>query len=284
MADRLDEAEARIRREFLAAVALLVAASAEGDGYFSVVAGVEAASRRLIAAWTAEMHAAGEATARELERVLGSSVSFDRASRWAVNLAREHAVRLASDLATQQRAALDAALRVGVRPRDAIGLSAPQVQALASYRSAVAAGSTEALQRALRDQNFDALLVSGEAPSAAVVESMTAAYRRRLLSFRADTIAQTQALEAIGSGGHALILQLQDQGIDLADLERKWRTRGDGKVRHSHADMDGQVRGAAEPFRSGLGNRIMYPGDPMAPISDWIKCRCHLLYAKRSES
>ena len=38
--------------------------------------------------------------------------------------------------------------------------------------------------------------------------------------------------------------------------------------------MGGQLRRRGVPFRSGNGNALRYPGDPQAPASDVIQCRC----------
>jgi uncharacterized protein with gpF-like domain len=53
-----------------------------------------------------------------------------------------------------------------------------------------------------------------------------------------------------------------------------WNTAGDERVRESHADMEGQQVPLGQPFVSGLGNDLMYPGDPSAPAEDVINCRC----------
>ncbi len=55
-----------------------------------------------------------------------------------------------------------------------------------------------------------------------------------------------------------------------------WDTQQDNRVRESHEPMNGQVRRWDEPFITGDGNYLMYPGDTSAPIKEWIRCRCNL--------
>lgn len=52
-----------------------------------------------------------------------------------------------------------------------------------------------------------------------------------------------------------------------------WVTMHDDKVRQSHRDTDGQERPPGEAFDVD-GQKMMYPGDPSAPIEFWINCRC----------
>lgn len=60
-----------------------------------------------------------------------------------------------------------------------------------------------------------------------------------------------------------------------------WQTMQDPRVRDSHRVMQGQRRDLREEFVTGNGVRIAYPGDPTAPIDEWIQCRCWLRTARR---
>ncbi|MET9818323.1 phage minor head protein [Streptomyces sp. NPDC006355] len=61
-------------------------------------------------------------------------------------------------------------------------------------------------------------------------------------------------------------------------LVKQWRTRGDNRVRHAHDEVDGQLRLLDEPFRVG-GHDMDAPGDPTAPASLVVNCRCVLRLA-----
>lgn len=62
-------------------------------------------------------------------------------------------------------------------------------------------------------------------------------------------------------------------------LVKQWRTRGDKRVRHAHDEVDGQLRLLDEPFRVG-GHDMDAPGDPTAPASLTVNCRCVLRLAR----
>ena len=57
---------------------------------------------------------------------------------------------------------------------------------------------------------------------------------------------------------------------------KKWDPVVDDVTRDSHLDMQGQIKPLHEPFITGTGNKIMFPGDTTAPIEEWINCRCNL--------
>lgn len=65
-------------------------------------------------------------------------------------------------------------------------------------------------------------------------------------------------------------------------LVKQWRTRGDTRVRHAHDEVDGQLRLLDEPFRVG-GVDMMAPGDPTAPASLVVNCRCVLRLARAED-
>lgn len=56
-------------------------------------------------------------------------------------------------------------------------------------------------------------------------------------------------------------------------LQREWIAAIDGRTRHAHRLLDGQLAGVDEPFESELGP-IMYPGDPSARPENVYNCRC----------
>lgn len=66
-------------------------------------------------------------------------------------------------------------------------------------------------------------------------------------------------------------------------LVKQWRTRGDSRVRDAHHDADGQVQLLDDPFRVG-GTDMMQPGDPDAPASLTVNCRCQLRLSRGVEN
>lgn len=60
---------------------------------------------------------------------------------------------------------------------------------------------------------------------------------------------------------------------DGIKLKREWIAAIDGRTRHAHRLLDGQLADVDKPFKSELGD-IMYPGDPEADPSNVYNCRC----------
>lgn len=60
---------------------------------------------------------------------------------------------------------------------------------------------------------------------------------------------------------------------DGIELQREWIAAIDGRTRHAHRLLDGQLVGVDEPFKSELG-AIMFPGDPEASPENVYNCRC----------
>ncbi len=87
---------------------------------------------------------------------------------------------------------------------------------------------------------------------------------------RAVMIARTETHMATTTGTY---LTYEAAGIE----KKEWLTTIDGREREWHETMNGQIRNIDEPFTSGQGNELMYPGDPSAPANEVINCRCALL-------
>lgn len=64
--------------------------------------------------------------------------------------------------------------------------------------------------------------------------------------------------------------------IRADQLERTWRTRLDTRERRTHRLLNGQKRGWGEVWVTENGV-LKYPGDPDAPGSETIQCRCAIL-------
>lgn len=64
----------------------------------------------------------------------------------------------------------------------------------------------------------------------------------------------------------------------LGLTHKKWLTRLDNKVRHSHRVLEGQTIKIEDVFTMPSGAKLSRPGDPTAPLSERLNCRCRLLY------
>jgi hypothetical protein len=129
---------------------------------------------------------------------------------------------------------------------------------------------------------------------ATINETTRTRLRRKLLAAAEET--EAEALRAAARSGLSEVFQsairnrspfialsetatwwdtgeyMQEEEADVPG--RDWFTMRDPKVRESHQMMEGQCQPLGEAFRSGLGNYLMYPHDPSAPLADTANCRC----------
>lgn len=96
---------------------------------------------------------------------------------------------------------------------------------------------------------------------------------------RAERIAMTETTRAWNAGTLAAAQALTGAERPLV---KQWQTRRDNRVREAHADADGQLQLLDDPFDVG-GVPMQYPGDPSAPASLTINCRCILRTATAPE-
>lgn len=98
---------------------------------------------------------------------------------------------------------------------------------------------------------------------------------------------EAQAYQRLVTGmegiGRILVTRTREEAKD--DFARKqgaigkaWRTRRDQRVRLTHADLEGDFVPLDESFVTVAGNTLRRPGDPQAPLSETINCRCRLSY------
>jgi hypothetical protein len=98
---------------------------------------------------------------------------------------------------------------------------------------------------------------------------------------RVDRAANSVDPIAVGVTTASREMVRRDLAVDLGSTRKTWRTKKDTRVRPSHFAMEGQSVPLDRPFISGAGVRIWHPGDPMAPLSETIMCRCRLSYRLR---
>lgn len=232
----------------------------------------------------------GVSTAGAVGDLIDEVVSFNQVNPFVVDYMQNNRARVIAGLTQQQQAATTRAITSGVlagqNPLDqarnvvnSIGLTELQVGHVERYRVLLMSLDADALDRNLRDQRFDPTLrraIRTNTPlTPAQIDRMVERYRSRALAHRARVIARTEALPAVHAGSHQAYLQMVLSGLLMeTDLERVWHTAGDSRVRHSHTSMSGQVRGLNEPFITGAGASLMFPGDPSGGASEIISCRC----------
>jgi hypothetical protein len=268
----------------------------------SVALAYETAGGQYAALITAAARQAG------LRTVMRFNLTNPRAERWL----REMSSRNVTNIITDQREAIREALRAGMAagrgPRNTaldivgrvnqqtgrrvggtIGLTSQQSGYVATARAELASGDPDLMRnyltRSLRDKRFDPAvrraIANGTKLDADTITRAAGRYSDRLLKLRGDTIARTESLAALNAGQSQAFRQSVDDGlVDPDALEKEWDSAGDGRVRDTHADMDGQTVGIGQAFVSPSGARMMHPLDSSlgAPASEIIACRCRSKY------
>lgn len=263
----------------------------EGDIDGALRAATEGMATWFARSWIPAYTRSAEQTALFLQRSLGIPMSFDIMSLGPVQHLRAHRLRLVTGFSIEQRQAtlraLEGAFARGLNPRatarvfrGSIGLTEQQVGWVQNYRRALEEGSSSALNRSLRDRRFDSTvrraINDGEALSQQQIDRMVGRYTQRTLRYRSEVIARTESLRSTNGGQRDMFQQAIEEG-DLRNdqLLREWNTARDERVRDSHSAMHNQeVEGLDTPFISGLGNQLLFPGDPSAPAEDTVQCRC----------
>ena len=95
-------------------------------------------------------------------------------------------------------------------------------------------------------------------------------------------IGYNNAIRIIRTEGHRIqttatmdaMTVAKDKG---ADVVKQWDSTLDGRTRHSHAIVDGEIRELNKPFSNGLD----FPGDPDGNAAEVVNCRCALLQRAR---
>lgn len=237
---------------------------------------------------------AGTRTAEDLTDGLLVTVDFDRVNERAVEHMRQTRLGLIRDFTDEQREVAQRAMTRGIEQganplvqarefRGDIGLTVRQQQAVDNYRRSLALageGDRLALDRELRDRRFDPTVQRAintrEPLTQAQIDRMVQRYKERFIRQRSETIARTEALRSVHSGQHESLLQAVEDGVvDQHTLVREWNTSIDGRERESHNRLNGVKRGLHETF-PGLDGPLRYPGDPFAPASEVVRCRCAL--------
>ena len=250
---------------------------------------VDAAAALIGNAYGAALSAAAQDTALFLSRALTVRVGFDVTNQRAVDAIQRNQLRLISGFSTEQRQTLRQVLARGIAQglnpreqarlfRDVVGLTPRQEAAVANYQRLLEEGSREALTRELRDRRFDRTVArsirDGEPLTREQIERMTGRYRERYIRYRAEVIGRTEAQRSTHEGVEEMYRQAIDSGqLDPRSVRRTWQTASDERVRSSHGALNGQERLIGETWQ-GQDGTLRFPGDPQAPPSETIQCRC----------
>lgn len=230
------------------------------------------------------------------------NVQFDVRNPVAERILKEESAKLVTEIVDDQRnmiretlrkameagqnpreAALDLVGRInpttGVRSGGSIGLTSTQESWVRTYEAELrSANPRAALSRTLRDKRFDGSVIKaakdGKPLTDDAIKKMVTAYRNRALRYRAENIARTEALSSLHQAKMEALRQAVEKGLDPSTITLTWHTAGDKRVRHTHQGMNGQAVKYGEKFVSPSGARLAYPGDPTAPASEVINCRC----------
>jgi hypothetical protein len=94
---------------------------------------------------------------------------------------------------------------------------------------------------------------------------MKVAYANKALRWRAENIARTETLRALGAAQTAAYQQAIDKGqLDPSLIRRFWVTSGDSRVRPTHRlipEMNPNGVGWNEPFKTPDGPSMHAPHD-----------------------
>jgi uncharacterized protein with gpF-like domain len=169
----------------------------------------------------------------------------------------------------------------GKREGGVLGLTSAQEAWIRNYEAELRdpARLAEALKRGLRDKRFDgairAAIKEGRGLDAQMVSRAIQSYRNKALKLRGDTIGRTEAMASLHQSSYEAMQQAISAGQVDADLVTgKWKTAKDWRVRDTHRALEGREVPFGDAFVTPRGNRLRFPGDPSAPASEIVNCRC----------
>ena len=187
--------------------------------------------------------------------------------------------------------ALDVVGRVsratGKREGGIIGLTRHQIEFIERARQNLASGSPELMRQYLalstRDKRFDRTVIAAikaEKPvTGEALQKIMGRLSDKNLQLRGEMLARTETMTALGTArDEAMRQQIEGGKVAIDDVTKIWRSAGDSRVRHTHRALSGQKADMNGSFVSPSGATLRYPGDPEAPASEIIGCRCWLQY------
>jgi hypothetical protein len=218
------------------------------------------------------------------------TMTLDAGSQKVRDFSQAYRVKLAGNMADEQLATVQSVLQdatlQGQAPavtarilRQTIGLTPYQAGHVISFRRQLETLDPNVLGRALRDKRYDKTvsraILQSDPLSDDQVDSMTTAYHRRYLAYRAMTIARTEGLRSANNGHAVAIEDFTDEHPGFS-VVKTWMSTEDSKTRADHVALNGQqVVGMQTPFIvPGNGDQILWPHHPDAPLRQVVNCRC----------
>lgn len=171
-----------------------------------------------------------------------------------------------------------------------IGLTENQTRWALSARRYLENLDSKYFSLSLRDKRFDKTVqkaINSNKPlDEETVSKLVTAYKSNALRYRGETVARTEAIQAINRGEDAAIRQAIDEGlVQRKNVKKWWDDTGDLRTRTTHSVLAQKYsRKKAididQPFISPSGSRMMYPGDTSldADPAEVINCRCKVQY------
>lgn len=265
--------------------------------YANAIIGTDAAAAKLAADVHAQYVAAGQHASDWLDgNVADRLIRFDTASPEVVARARANQLELVQGFELEryqvarqvtQRALVEGA-GSGINPRriaqdfrDSIGLTAQQEQWVANYRRALETGdylraTGYELSSGHADRTLRRLDRDGGALTPAQVDDYVERYRQNAVTYRAETIARTEALRNAHDGADDAMQQAIGRGdIEAEQLDNEWHAGpATADARPEHQAMDGVRAPFGEDFVLPDGTRMSGPGDPRGGAEHNANCRC----------
>lgn len=293
---------ARLRRAWLGLVQHLREANPLSEFQFRMhsddpIAGLQDAAARFAAEERNAYVVAGQTAAQwlhdGLNRVEKKLLTFDPDEPESAIWAQDNKLDLIREITVEQRMLIRDALMSGEfdgpaaaarELRGIIGLTQHQWQIVENYRRSLESGDLEAalereLSSGVSDRVIRAAMQRQVKLTQAQIDTAVERYTDNMIGFRAEMIARTESQRIAHQGVDALYRQAIKRGdLNAAQLEGTWNHSPTAKDhshdRAFHVSMHLQTRPYGEPFLSGLGNELMFPGDPQAPAKETVGCRC----------
>lgn len=233
-------------------------------------------------------HAAGQGALENTPGLLSPAgvarMRFDITNPHTVQAVNNYGFNLIREINNETRNGIRAivahAMEFGGHPYDQarsikqlIGLTERQVNAVTNFRRLLESGSSEALDRELRDHRFDGTIEGaireGRKLPADQIAMMVQRYADRMLNMRAETIARTETINAARLGTQNAWHQAREKGLLSNSLRQQWMVTPDDRL----CEFCQQVPDM-NPDGVPLGGQFETPFGPVDGPTLHPNCRC----------